>query len=86
MHNPLSNYRYSNSTLHSAPLLSAGGSYDYEKLECSRRVMELDNAAEILPTVALQNRQGTEPGNTYNRPIIDYIWMPLLEGYSSSKQ
>ena len=31
----------------------------------SSRVVELSNAAEILPTVALKKRQGTESDNTY---------------------
>ena len=35
--------------------------------------MELPNAAEILPTVALEKRQGTESDNTYNCPIFGYI-------------
>ena len=46
-------------------------SYNYEKLACSSRVVELPNAAEILPTVALKKRQGTESNNTYNCPIFD---------------
>ena len=41
------------------------GSYNYEKLACSSRVVELPNAAEILPPVALEKRQRTEPDNTY---------------------
>ena len=44
--------------------------------------MELSNAAEILPTVALKKRQGTESDNTYDCPIFDYSDL-LLEGYSS---
>jgi len=34
--------------------------YEYEKLACSSRVVDLPNAAEIIPTVALQKRQGIE--------------------------
>ena len=45
----------------SAIPLSARGSYNYEKLMCSSRVVELSNAAEILQTVALEKRQGTDP-------------------------
>ena len=44
--------------------------------------MELPNAAEILPTVALEKRQGTEPDNTYDCPIFDIFGL-TLEGYSS---
>ena len=33
--------------------------------------MELPNAVEILPTVALKKRQGTESDNTYDCPIFD---------------
>jgi len=46
----------------------------------SSRLIELHNAAEILPKVALLKRQGMESENTYNInfPIIDtfgcYIW------------
>ena len=40
--------------------------------------METHNAAEILPKVALQKRQGKESENTYTRLIIDtfgrYLW------------
>ena len=35
------------------------------------RVVELHNGAEILPTVALEIRQGTESHNTYTYPIVD---------------
>ena len=33
--------------------------------------MELPNAAEISPTVALEKRQGMESDISYNCPIID---------------
>jgi len=40
--------------------------------------MEIHNAAEILPKVALQKRQGTESENTYTCLITDtfgrYLW------------
>lgn len=40
--------------------------------------MELHNGTEILPTVAIEMRQGTESHNTYTYPIVDtfghYIW------------
>ena len=42
--------------------------------------MELPNAVEISPTVALQKRQGTESDNI--RAIVLYSDLPL-EGYSS---
>ena len=66
---------------HSAVPLSARGRYDYENSTCISRVVELPNDAEISPTVALEKRQGTESGNTYNCPIIDtfrlYLWKTI---------
>jgi len=45
--------------------------HDYEKLARNSRAMELHNAAEISPKVALQNRQETKSNNTYNCPTIN---------------
>ena len=42
--------------------------------------MELPNAAEILPTVALEKRQGMESNNTVRSLIFSDL---PLEGYSS---
>ena len=71
--NSLSDHRQSDPAPHSATPLSARGSHNYEKLVCSSRVMELPNAAEILLTVILEKRQGTESDTTvtYNCPIFD---------------
>ena len=64
--------------------LSVRGSYNYEKLAYSSRIVELPNAVEMLPTVALKKRQGTESNNTYDCTIFDINYTDLLlEGYSS---
>ena len=39
--------------------------------------MELHNAAEILPTVALKKKQGTESDNTYDCPIFDIFGLSV---------
>ena len=75
--NSLSDHRQSDPAPHSATPLSARGSHNYETLVCSSRVMELPNAAEILLTVILEKRQGTESDNTYNCPIFDISDLPL---------
>ena len=47
--------------------------------------MELPNAAEILPTVALKKKQGTESDNTYNCPILIYYFWKAIAPEPSNK-
>ena len=69
-HKSLSDYRYSNSALHPTTSLSARGSCNHKKSAHSSRVMELNNAEEILSTVALKKRQGTVSKHRQNCLIL----------------